>query len=236
MKYFLTENGNILVVADRPFFINPKQEFLREVSLSECEFLQTVCMEIEPKGITINLPEFYPQWLPLKSIKMVDDYSRYKPETSCNGGDYSFHEYFDWYVAQFPNGEWKFGFVHRHVTSSEFSYDELTGTFQNDLGYINLTNTNTGESYRTQTFEWDDEGNRLYSQDEVFEKIGNVSDFSHLWQSEYGCDDGISEISEPALTISEKKEIIITLKNLGMTIPPRKFKTPRRSRGGGNRR
>lgn len=235
MKYFLTDNGNILVVADRPFFVNPKREFIRECSLSECKFLESVCTEIELKNVQIETPVFYPHWISIKSIKVFDNWSRYKPETSCNGGDYSFHEYDDWYVAQFPNGEWKFGFIRRHTTSSEFSYDELSGTFQNDLGYINLTNVNNSESYRTQTFKWDDDGNRVYSQDEVFEKVGNISDFNHLWNSQYITDDGICKNSEAALTFVEKKELITALKNLGV-IPTKKFKMPCRLKGGGNRR
>lgn len=209
-KTFLSDHGNILVPAKRPYFITPTLEFLREVSLAEANYLMEVCIQID---LHVDLPPIeYPTWKFITTTKEWSDYSRYKPETSCNGGDYAFFVWRDWFVSNTPTG-WKFAFIERYSTSSEFPYDELAGQFQSPLGRLTITNAND-ISYETQINEWVD-GERCYEQDEILEKLCVLCEFKHLWQST--TDDG-GTVSA-SLSMTDKKNIILQLREVGMSRP-----------------
>lgn len=209
-KTFLTDRGNILVVAERPYFIAPTLEFLREVSLSEVDYLMEVCIQID---LHVDIPPIqYPTWKFITTTKEWSDSSKFKPDTSCNGGDYAFFAWRDWFVSDTPTG-WKFAFIERYSTSSDFSYDELTGQFQSPLGRLTITNANN-ISYETQTYEWAD-GVQCYEQNEVLEKLCVLCEFRHLWQSKTN-DDGIVSAS---LSMTDKKNIILRLREAGMSRP-----------------
>lgn len=233
-KCFLTNGGNLLRFhpTQKFYFQKPNGEFIREVSDSEAEFLSQNCLEVDIHHPNEH-PEFLPTWHFIKSVLVVEDDSNYRWETSSNGGDYSFQTYHDWYVAKYPNGEWKFAFVERHSTSAEFSYDELTGNFQSCLGCLNISNI-MGEpvSYQCQQAKWWDREEVRYYNEEVLEKIASMSSFEHLWNEMFEYipsrwDENEDKTqSEKALSFSEKKEILIFLKGLGVT---KNKKTSRRT-------
>lgn len=226
-KCFLTNGGNLLRFhpTQKFYFQKPNGEFIREVSNSEAEFLCQNCMEMDVHFPTEH-PEFLPTWNFIKSILILDDYSSFKPETSNNGGDYSFHLFHDWYVAKYPNGDWKFAFVERYTTSAEFPYDELDASFQSNLGCLNISNI-MGEpvSYQCQQAKWWDGEEVHYYSEEVLEKIATMSCFENMWNEMYfyipsKWDE--DEYTDPAkqcvaLSFTNKKEIVLLLKGLSMT-------------------
>ena len=239
-KCFLTNGGNLLRFhpSKKFYFQKPNGEFIREVSSEEAEYLSQNCLEIEVNNPSKH-PDFLPTWKFIKSVRVLDDYSSWKPGTSDNGGDYSFHTYHDWYVCKYPNGEWKFAFVERYSTSAEFEYDELAGSFQQDLGYLCLSNVidNMGQ-YRSQAgIEWKD-GQKVYGVDEVLEKIAFFASFSDLWKEQYEYIPPYWEkevgFVKNALSFSDKKEITTRLKELGVTRQDSK-PSPRGQRRGGRR-
>ncbi len=234
-KCFLTKSGNILVACTngKYCFINPSLEFIREVSESEGEYLSDMCLEIEfnvqlHSQVTKYLLGLeFPTWHFVKSILVVQDNSNYRWETSNNGGNYAFQTYHDWYVAKYPNGSWKFAFVERHSTSAEFSYTELGGTFDSNLGNCYITNV---------------EGNMAYtmgcsSHDDVLEKIATMSSFENMWTEQYEYvpsrwdEDDEGEVTI-GLSFSLKKEIITGLKGLGVTRQDKKPSIRGGKRGG----
>lgn len=226
-KTYLTNGGNLLRFHpkfQKYYFQKPSGEFIREVSDSEGEYLSQQCLKIEIQG-NVEHPEF-PTWIFIKSIQVIQDNSNYRWETCNNGGNYSFQVYHDWYVAQYPDGSWKFAYVETYATSAEFEYDELAGSFQQDLGYICLSNAVNNPQYKTQGGKsWDGEFVN-YSVDEVLEKIATISAFKEMWNeqhcyypSKFEDDNYESEPSySPALSISDKKEIVSVLKNLDVDL------------------
>ena len=151
-------------------------------------------------------------WHFIKSVCVERDESNYKWETSSNGGNYSFYTYNDWYVSQFPNGEWKFAYIQRRSTSADFSYDEINGTFQQNLNCFVLTNTVGFKTYQVSMSE---------DEEEVLEKVAVMGSFKDLWDelfeyipSRYNRDCG-GYYSGRALSFSDKKEIVRILRVLG---------------------
>ena len=219
-KCFLTNGGSLLRFhpTQKFYFQKPNGEFIREVSDSEAEFLSQNCLEVDIHHSNEH-PEFLPTWHFVKSILVVDDYSNYRAETSCNGGDYAFHTYHDWYVAKYPDGSWKFAFVENHSTSAEFSYTELGGNFDSNPGNCYITNV---------------EGNMAYtmgcsSHDDVLEKIATMSSFENMWNEMYfyiPCkwDEEDEGYTHHALSFSDKKEIITRLKDIYESICSEKLK------------
>lgn len=225
-KMFLTNGGNLLRFhSDKYYFQKPNGEFIREVSNSEAEYLIEVCHNISLQQ-ELPHPEFLPTWDFLKSIRVMDDYSNYRAETSCNGGDYSFHTYHDWYAAKYPDGSWKYAFVKRHTTSAEFSYTELGGYFESHPGYCYITNVKDNVKYTMG----------CASHDDVLERIATMSSFEDMWDEQYEFipsrwDEEDEGYEEKALSFTDKKEIITRLKELGVTKPSFRMK-----RRGGKRR
>lgn len=248
MKRFnLTEGGNLLrfhQTLKKPYFESPKGEFIREVSCDEFDYLcqNGILCESWDERLEIE-PEFLPTWHFLKSVNVLDDFSDYQSETSCNGGNYSFIHFHDWFVAKYPDGKWKFAFIERYSTSSEFSYDELAGKFQSDLGEIYLSNVEGDFTYQTQIGRvWDEKNECFYSSiPEVVEKIGTISDFHYLWTefyhylpSEFNEDD--VEKHYPALSLTDKKEIVSKLMEFGCDLREGMKRIPRRGFVKNNRR
>lgn len=230
-KTFLTRGGNILLqdINGKFSFHNPSLEFIREVSQNEGNYIlsneptkiQVICkLHSEFAKYCVGLGEF-PTWYFIKSVLVLDNYSNFRAETSCNGGDYSFSTYHDWYVAQYPDGSWKFAFVERHSTSAEFSYDELARSFQNDLGCLNISNI-MGEpmSYQCQQARWWDGEEVHYYSEEVLEKTATMSCFEDMWTEVYEYipsrwnedDKGRTYVGH---SFADKKQIITRLKELG---------------------
>lgn len=209
---------------DKAYFKKPSGEFIREVSDSEAEFLCQNCLEIE---CSVEHPKFLPTWYFIKSVRVLDDYFSWKPGTSDNGGDYSFHTFRDWYVAKYPNGEWKFAYVERHSSSAEFSFDELAGRFQPNLETLTLLNT------EEQSFYWAQSPSVI---EEILEKIAFFASFSDLWNEEYEYIPPYWEKEEGfvknALSFSDKKEVITRLKEVGVTKQDSKPSLRRQRRGG----
>lgn len=227
MRTYLTNGGNLLrfyLIFNKWYFQKPDGEFIREVSDSEGEYLSQQCLQIEIKD-DIAHPEFLPTWHFIKSVQVTQDDSNYRWETCNNGGNYSFQKYHNWFVAKYPDGEWKFAYVETHYTSAEFSYDELTGTFQQELGNLFVSNVEEGKCYHSQIgVEWVD-GEKEYFSYEVLEKIATIGTFEKLWKEQYlYCPSMFDneEYEKPefsdALTISDKKEIVKTLRNLGVDL------------------
>lgn len=218
-KCFLTNGGNLLRfhnTLEKYYFQKPSGEFIREVSNSEAEYLAAQCIEIQ--GNFPDHPEFFPTWYFIKSICVEEDYSNYKPETSSNGGDYAFYRYEDWFMTKYPSGEWKFACVIRHGTSAEFSYDELGGGFQSDLGWLYISNGVDCPSYNSQQGKsWEGE-EVYYSTNEVLEKVGEISTFQHLWKAVTTVYYSEEERKEIPLTFTEKKEIVSKIKEIHISV------------------
>lgn len=238
-KMFLTNGGNLLRFhpTNKFYFQKPNGEFIREVSNSEAEFLCQNCLEVDVH-FPHEHPEFLPTWHFVRSILLIDDYSNYRAGTSCNGGDYAFHTHHDWYVSKYPDGSWKFAFVECFSTSAEFSYDELAGSFQSDLGYLCLSNGVDCPSYSSQAGIDRIDGEKVYGVEEVLEKIGTMSCFEDMWNEVYEYipsrweDEDEDYSTKPSLSFQGKKEIITCLKELGIE-KSHKPKSPRGNRGGG---
>lgn len=241
-KTYLSRGGNILLhdTKGRFSFHTPELEFIREVSQSEGDYILSnhpveveILRQDDLFDLCISGAESFPTWHFIKSVKVLDDYSCWKAETSNNGGDYSFHTYHDWYVGRYPDGKWKFAFVENYSTSAEFEYDELNGSFQTDLGVLHLSNVH-GQygKYQTQRgVEWVN-GEKFYTSEEVLEKVGTIANFSDLWNEQYECipsrwdEEGFTT----TLSFSDKKEIITRLKELGVTKEKRPVRGQRRVR------
>lgn len=222
----LTEGGNLLRFHEtlkKPYFQSPRGEFLRECSNDEFDWLCREGVLVETWDARFeDEPKEFPAWHFLKSVRVMDDFTDYQAGTSSNVGNYSFNHFHDWYVAKYPDGKWKFSFVENYSTSAEFNFDELAGKFQSDLGEIYLSNCRSQDSYRTQIGRiWDEESECwTYSVPEVVEKIGTISDFNHLWNEFYHylpSKIGMHEEEKhyPALSLTDRKEIVSILKELG---------------------
>lgn len=232
---FLTKNGNILLSEGRRHaFFTSSGEFIREVSENEAKYLSTMCPTVVVHwGYQPQWPEEFPVWHFIKRIQVLEDESSFKPGTCNNGGDYSFQTYHDWFVVKYPDGEWKFAFVESFETSADFQYDQLTNSFQQNLGSVWIAN-GTGEcpKYRSQDGISYEKGNTIYDKYEMLEKVGEISTFEHLWNEIYEYipprDEGGKAKLDLALSLSDKKKIISRLKELGVT----RTQNPRRGKRG----
>lgn len=237
MKVHITDNGNLLIfhpVLKKYYFSKPNGDFIREVSNLEGEYLETVCLPVTLEDTYNSYPEFLPIWHNVITIKVTDDYSKYKPETSNNGGDYSFHTFRDWFVGKFPDNTWKFAVIEIHSTSAEFSYDELFANFSTDLGTVMLINTENQNLYTSHAgVTWTSEG-KVYHVEDVLEKVGMIDDFKSMWNTSYMFipEDGsnLDITYSPALNLSHKKEVISRLRSLGITHPKKKSRNLKRNR------
>lgn len=170
---FLTNNGNIAVVVKEEdkvvycAFISPKGEWLREATGNEVanvaygNRLPLADLQMVREFFDEVLPQHAPTWEFMGSIRIEEDYSSYKPETSCNGGDYAFYTSLDIYHATI-NGKAVIRGVTRYSTSAEFSYDELNGSFQTNLTNCEVLNTNyqyiIGSEVFSKTASYDSQG------------------------------------------------------------------------------
>lgn len=221
---FLTKNGNILLSdGGKHAFFTPSGEFIREVSQQEAKYLSEICPTVVVNwGYQPQWPEEFPVWQFIKRIQVLEDESSFKPETSNNGGDYSFQTYHDWFVAKYPDGEWKFAFVESFETSADFQYDQLINKFEQNLGTVWIANgANECPKYRSQDGISYEKGNTIYDKYEVLEKLGEISTFQHLWNETYEYippreEEGKAKL-DLALSLSDKKMIISRLKELGVT-------------------
>lgn len=148
MKTYLTKNGLLVVREDASFFTSNSGEFRRIATADEVDYLISFLEEVSIKADPIMRKEgrkqfpaklenmVVPLWHHLWSISN-DDYSRYKPGTCSNGGDYSYHESKHFFARKI-NGEWEIRALTTHSTSAEFSYDELSGSFQSNLDRVEL--------------------------------------------------------------------------------------------------
>lgn len=222
---FLTKNGNILLSDNgKNVFFTPSGEFIREVSQQEAQYLSEICPTVVVNwGYQPQWPEEFPVWNFITRVQVMQDESAFKPETSNNGGDYSFQAYHDWFVAKYPNGEWKFAFIESYETSADFQYDQLINRFQQNLGTVWIAN-GAGEcpKYLSQEGVNYEKGNTSYDKYEVLEKLGEISTFEHLWHETYEYipprDEGGKAKLDLALSLSDKKRIVSRLKELGVTL------------------
>jgi len=222
-KMILTDGGNLLRHCDLGwYFQKPNGEFIREVSEDEAAFLTKNGHEIDFHFQNEHPTEF-PVWKFLKSICVCNDYSNYRAETSCNGGDYAHYENEDWFVGK-VNGKTVFRYVKRYRTSAEFGYDELNGSYQQNLGSIHVINSNVPERYVTQCQYWDQElEENVYDVYEVLETISEVGTFKQLWNAT--CVDLPSkfepeeeQVEYSALSLTSKKLILKKLKDFGIDL------------------
>jgi hypothetical protein len=234
---WLTRNGNVLLLdaKGRYSFHTPELELIRECSYSEGNYIVSCNpLQIKIERTTSNhLSDFlyyasgekeFPTWYFIKSITVMKDDSNYRWETGSNGGDYSFSLVRNWYCAKI-NGKWQFAHIDSHSTSADFSFDELNGDFQSDLGMLILSNTSDQSTFQSQAgIEWDGR-EKYYQSEEVLEKFATMSSFGDMWSSQ--CEyipsrwgligDSLEAYTSPALTFSDKKEIVQRLHELGVT-------------------
>lgn len=216
----LTNGGNLLRFHPEIkgwYFQKPNGEFLREVSQREAEFICENGLQIDVHFPNPH-PKEFPKWNLIGSYLVVNDHSNFRWDTCNNGGNYSFQTYHDWFVSQ-VNDKTVFRFVERHDTSAEFSFDELTGRFEKNLDYLEITNIGgTIKSdnkfwYRTQCLNPE----QLSYIPEVLEKISEEGTFEQFWnlQSQFipsKWEDDEQESRIWGLTFSDKKEIVRLLK------------------------
>lgn len=237
-KMWLTNGGNLFrlhpgYAFGKYYFQKPDGEFIREVTDSYAKYLLENCLEIEVSNPPTH-PDFFPTWHFIKSVKVLDDFTDWHTDRCRNGGNYSFHTYHDWYVAQYPDGSWRFAFVKRYSTSAEFEFDELNGTFQSDLGTLYISNGVNCPQYSSQKgIEWKN-NEKFYTSPEMLEKIATMSSFEHLWNEifEYipsRWDEDEEEIQE-GLSFSLKKQIVTRLKELGVEKKKKPTRGQRRNR------
>lgn len=233
MKTFLTRSGILAQANDKgngsfyaAFFSN-SGEFRRECTIEEFEYLESILQEIQiPKNeIWKRICDAFgnfPVWHKIATITVVDDYSNYEAGRSCNGGNYSYHTTQEWFAALVPTSkgrEWKFRRVDSFSTSAEFCYDKLSGSFQQDLGQLVVTNCSYRIAYRTQTGR--NEDGYLLDEYKVLEQISEEGTFADLWNKAYTCiekkeEDGYECM---ALRLSDKKALLKELKELGWERP-----------------
>lgn len=126
-RTFLTYNGNIfLVKGGKGYFHKNNGEFLRYCAEREIEYFAQNLPEISFK----NEPMWHEpvKWTMLWATS-ERDLSKFKAETSSNGGDYAFGE-MKYAFARLNNGKWEFIVFSTYNTSAEFEFDELMGGFQ----------------------------------------------------------------------------------------------------------
>lgn len=209
----LTLGGNLLILhphLDKYYFASPSGKFLREVSNNEAEHLKNQCLEIILPSSYKDFPEFFPQWTFLGEFLIETDATNFLPEESNNGGKYVFYTYQSWFVAKHPNQEWQFAYMNRTTTSAGFEFDEITGQFTNPLKTIRFDNVSGYCPTFSTQFEYS-----------ILEEIACISNFRSLWKSDFvylpsrWFEDQEQYIPN-ALTVTDKKNIIRTLKKLGM--------------------
>jgi len=221
----LTAGGNLLRKCHLGwYFSKTNGEFLRQCSENEAEFLSSNALTIElPKSP--DHPTEFPIWNFLAKVIAVDDNSNYRPETSCNGGDYAYWENRHWFCAT-VNGLTVFRYITEFGTTAEFSYDELDGRFQSDLGIVSFLNISGSTFYiRTQAGKlWNEEEYRWeYDIIDTFEKYSEIGSFDQLWKSTYKIipsryEDDSEPITAAALTFTDKREILSKLKSFGVDL------------------
>jgi hypothetical protein len=113
-------------------------------------------------------------WKKIATVALMDDYSTWKADTCNNGGDYSFHEKLDIFQNQI-NGDMRS--VKVYNTSAEFMYDELRGSFEQDVELINVSNADCRGYY---TMLWNDDSS-IFLLDEISEPF----DFAMLEGLQY---------------------------------------------------
>jgi len=237
-KMILTNGGNLLRHCELGwYFQKPNGKFIREVSEAEAQHICLHGYEIDFHFAPDDPVEF-PRWEHLISMRVCTDYTNYKAYTSCNGGNYSFATFQDWFVAT-VNGEVVFRFVERFETSAEFGFDELVGSFQQDCGTLSISNVNSVINYNTQCQYFDAPMEEVvYQVDEILERISQIGTFDQLWNQKYLeipskweiQDYDVADKLTYALSFSEKKNIIQRLKGLG--VEKSKLDKTRTRRGG----
>lgn len=223
---FLTSNGNLLTKHGKTIsFHKPNGDFLRLVTEDEFEYLSEECTQIE---LLTTLFEWETPmlWKYLWSSK-INDYSRWKAETSNNGGDYSFHTEVKFYARKTRNG-WQFVAVSLYSTSAEFSYDELAGRFESDVCVQDVLGT---EDLAVVT--------RCYTTNLVLDQIGKpcglpfgINDVRYETAEHHP--EVCSNVIQIPVTVSKLKERAKRLQEIGFTRPNahtrRKNKRPQNNR------
>ena len=128
---WLTNHGNILAKKDDQFaFFSANGTFLRECTEKDAIWLTQDCHKISSDTLeqSLNWPNKMPFWHYLLSFRCTEDFTNYKPETGCNGGDYAIFTDIDILIAETPKG-WEFRTVSLYSSSAEFRMDELTGGY-----------------------------------------------------------------------------------------------------------
>lgn len=247
-NFFLTRNGILCQLENNKsaFFTN-SFSFVRECPNDEATYLinEIGLAKIEIEYFSIGMSNDFavwrdkegnfPKWHLLKTVEICQDNRSYRSGTSCDGGDYSYTTFADFFAMKTLSGEWKFARIEHGGTSAEFSYDELAMSFQNDLGSVTIENCEDNVSYRTQTPDGED----TY---DLLEKLGSVISFEEMWNTgfEYMGQDNLEEDEDPsyigsALSFSDKKEILSKLKEHGWERLYRVKRSRRFRRGGGRR-
>lgn len=152
--FHLTNNGNVLCKnSQKIFFAKPNGELIRECTLSQYEHLSGICPEIEFLEIPFNGAldvVMLPKWKLVATSQTYSDLSNYDYRTCNNGGNYSFGV-MSYFFAAVVNGKFTIRELEIQTTSAEFSYDELAGSFQQNLQGIFCINAPECPWIATQT-------------------------------------------------------------------------------------
>lgn len=164
---YLTNGGNLLVETPNGWaFVSPKGDVVgypsddceRGQDESEQEYLLRVCPEI-----TISKPIWLRQprqkmpasaWQVIATYRVAEDFSRYRWETSSNGGDYGF-----WTTrtvfARKRGDKIEAGYIDRRRTTADFGYTD-DGVFEErETQTIWATNVVGGFGFTTRGYHGD---------------------------------------------------------------------------------
>ena len=212
MKTYLTRNGLLASDGVRHFFLKNTFDFVRMCGTDEFDYLTNTIGLVEISGthkgrcipLVTDLP-FVSKWHHLAEIVVNIDENNFKPETSNNVVNYRFTTYRDFWTRKVED-VWQFCYLDRVATSADFSHDELTGNFTNQLTTLMIQDTTVQKSYVVE---------RDYSECyrlEVLEKLAKMISPPHMLETQkvYIAPGGEAHWA-PAFTDDEKQALLTRL-------------------------
>lgn len=221
-QFFLTRSGILAANKESIVFLTNSGEFVRSCSVDEFDHLTKEVGLVEitrASGSSFPLFEIPKpiKWHFLATIEVVCDESNFRAETSCYGGDYRYTTYHDWFCRN-RNGKWEFAYIQWGDTSAEFSYDNISQQFQNDLVSLILEDVEVEAPYYRVWGRGDD-------QYQVVEKLATMASFEAMMEEkfEYIPRDG-KAYTQSALTEERALEILGRLVDLEWEPVPEKVR------------
>lgn len=218
---WITRNGNILCLQNgQYFFVTSKGEYIRPVNYEQGDDLTLICTHtaiLEKEWLKFNPKEMInSQWEYITSFRITTDHSNFESGMCNNGGHYGDYCDYNLFLNRFQN---KLAVVPVMSSSSDFSIDESTGDYQQDLS--NLSAINADFSYKV----WGNIDEADYLENfQGFQVVDrrSLKDMQHeyiasRWEEpEYMDEDGNPRsFMSPALTEEQYDELVALLQKKG---------------------